>query len=201
MVEGRVKVWDVFVRLFHWSLVLAFFVAYFTEPEGSGLAVHVWAGYFVTGLIFLRVIWGFAGTPHARFSDFAFSPAHALRYAFDLVRGRAERHLGHSPAGAWMVYLLLVALAATVLTGMTALASDKHAGPLASFFEAPQVTATTAESARGGEELFEEAHELLANLAMILVTLHILGVALASVSHRENLVGAMLTGRKRSGST
>ena len=76
---------------------------------------------------------------------------------------------------------------------MTALAADKHAGPLASFFEVPQVTATTAEPARGGEELFEEAHELLANLAMILVTLHILGVALASVSYRENLVGATIT--------
>lgn len=191
---NRVKVWDAFVRLFHWSLVIAFFVAYFTEPEDAGFAVHVWAGYLVTGLIAMRVIWGFVGTPHARFSDFAFGPVHALRYVLDLARGRAERHLGHSPAGAWMVYLLLIALGATVLTGMGALAAERHEGPLAVFFE---TTPSAQALPEGDEEAFEEAHEILANLAMILVALHILGVAVASVSHRENLVRAMITGWKR----
>ena len=143
-----IKVWDPFVRIFHWSLVIAFFVAYFTEPEDSGLALHVWAGYFVGGLIVLRVVWGFMGTQHARFSDFAFGPFRALSYFGDLARGRSKRHLGHSPAGAWMVYLLLLTLAATVLSGMIVLATEKHQGPLAPFFAS---TATTIAIERGGE--------------------------------------------------
>jgi cytochrome b len=210
MTEQRVKVWDLVVRLFHWSLVVAFFVAYFTEPEDSGLAVHVWAGYFVTGLIVLRVIWGFVGTPHARFSDFAFGPFHALRYLVDLARGRSERHLGHSPAGAWMVYLLLLTLGATVLTGMTVLATEKQAGPLAPLFSSPaastsapaedRASAKAENDGREGDEtesFAEEAHEVLANLALALVIFHILGVIVASFSHRENLVRSMVTGYKR----
>jgi cytochrome b len=209
-----VKVWDPLVRLFHWSLVVAFFVAYFTEPEDSALAVHVWAGYFVGGLIVLRLIWGFVGSPHARFSDFAFGPFHALRYLLDLARGKSKRHLGHSPGGAWMVYLLLATLSATVLTGMVVLAVDKHAGPLAPLFEtaaAPEAAAeplasraeenltrdaSTGESS--SEEAIEEAHELLANIVLALVVLHLLGVAVASLAHRENLVRSMVTGYKRS---
>lgn len=211
-----VKVWDPLVRLFHWSLVVAFFVAYFTEPEDSGLAVHVWAGYFVGGLIVLRVIWGFVGSPHARFSDFAFGPFHALHYLVDLARGKSKRHLGHSPAGAWMVYLLLATLGATVLTGMVVLAMDKHAGPLAPLFETTTAPAAATEpvasrradgeresergASQGGsyEDAIEEAHELLANVVLALVILHLLGVAAASLAHRENLVRSMVTGYKRS---
>jgi len=211
-----VKVWDPAVRLFHWSLVVAFFVAYFTEPEDSGLAVHVWAGYFVGGLIVLRIIWGFVGSPHARFGDFAFGPFHALHYLVDLARGKSKRHLGHSPAGAWMVYLLLATLSATVLTGMIVLAMDKHAGPLAPLFEtttAPQATAQSVVSPRAEperdlergasngesyEDVIEEAHELLANVVLALVILHLIGVAVASLAHRENLVRSMITGYKRS---
>ena len=216
MATDAVKVWDPAVRLFHWSLVVAFFVAYFTEPEDSGLAVHVWAGYFVGGLIVLRIIWGFVGSPHARFGDFAFGPFHALHYLVDLARGKSKRHLGHSPAGAWMVYLLLATLSATVLTGMIVLAMDKHAGPLAPLFEtttAPQATAQSVVSPRAEperdlergasngesyEDVIEEAHELLANVVLALVILHLIGVAVASLAHRENLVRSMITGYKRS---
>lgn len=212
MVVNAVRVWDPVVRLFHWSLVVAFFVAYFTEPEDSGLAVHVWAGYFVGGLIVLRLVWGFVGSPHARFSDFAFGPFHALRYLADLARGKSKRHLGHSPAGAWMVYLLLATLSATVLAGMVVLALDKHAGPLAPLFEAtsaPQVTAASSSSRRGDaerdasngdsyEDVIEEAHEMLANVVLALVILHLIGVVAASLAHRENLVRSMVTGYKRS---
>ena len=161
----------------------------------------------------LRVIWGFIGTEHARFSDFAFGPFRALTYLGELARRRSQRYLGHSPAGAWMVYLLLLTLAATVLTGMTLLAIEKQQGPLAPLFASSSAppTATialapeeadernTATSGSGpGEDVIEEMHEILANLVLILVILHILGVVIASVSHRENLVGAMVTGNKRS---
>lgn len=208
-----VEVWDPFVRIFHWSLVIAFCVAYFTEPEDAGLALHVWAGYFVGGLIVLRFIWGFVGTRHARFSDFAFGPFRSIAYLGDLVRGRSDRHLGHSPAGAWMVYLLLFTLAATVLTGMTTLATERHQGPFAFFVAASPTAATTATERGGekdsvhaaaangdrepGEDAVEEMHEILANIVLGLALLHIVGVVLASVSHRENLVRAMVTGKKR----
>lgn len=217
MSTDRIKVWDPLVRLFHWSLVATFFIAYFIEPEDGGLAVHVWAGYFVGGIVVLRVVWGFIGTPHARFADFAFGPFHALRYLGGLLRGRAPRHLGHSPAGAWMVYALLLTLAATVYTGMSVLAMDQHAGPLAPLYThpvppetasiRPGVQANTAStddedegSERGsasGEELVEATHEVLANIALVLVALHILGVLAASIVHRENLALAMVTGLKR----
>jgi len=218
MTIRSVKVWDPIVRLFHWSLVIAFFVAYFTEPEDSGFAVHVWAGYFIGGLLVLRVVWGFIGSPHARFSDFAFGPFRALRYLMDLLRGKSKRHLGHSPAGAWMVYFLLATLSATVLTGMVVLAMDKHAGPLARLFETaapplsvvePPASRTEGERAlaRGtssdgaAEKAVEEAHELLANFVLALVIFHLLGVVLASLAHRENLVRSMVTGYKRSQET
>ncbi|MCJ7529317.1 MAG: cytochrome b/b6 domain-containing protein, partial [Methyloceanibacter sp.] len=102
------------MRVFHWTLVVAFTVAYLTEDDL--LTAHVWAGYVVGALVVARVVWGFVGSPHARFSDFVYAPATALRYGRDLLLFRGERHLGHSPGGGYMVVLLLVFLAATVVT-------------------------------------------------------------------------------------
>ncbi len=181
----RVKVWDQFVRVAHWLLVAGFFVAYFTEDDL--LTVHVWAGYLVGTVVVLRVVWGFVGPEYARFSSFAYGPGKAARYLVDLVRSRAARYLGHSPAGGAMVILLLICIAATVWSGLTVYAYDQGAGPLARLF------------VQGGaeEEFWEEMHEFFANFTLLLVGLHIAGVALASFVHRENLVGAMVTGCKR----
>jgi hypothetical protein len=106
---GTVHVWDRFVRVFHWTLAAAFFVAYFTEDEL--LAIHVWAGYLVGGLVALRVVWGFVGPRHARFADFVTTPVAAWRYVLALIALRSRRHLGHSPAGGMMVLALLAGLA------------------------------------------------------------------------------------------
>jgi len=181
----RVRVWDAFVRIAHWLLVAGFFVAYFTEDDL--LTAHVWAGYLVGAIVVSRVAWGFVGPEHARFSSFACGPGKAARYLVGLVRRNAPRYLGHSPAGGAMVIMLLICLAATVWSGLTIYAYDQGAGPLAGLF------------VKGGteEQFWEEAHELLANLTLALVALHIVGVALASFAHRENLVRAMLTGYKR----
>ena len=182
---GQVRVWDGFVRVAHWLLVAGFFVAYFTEDDL--LTAHAWAGYLVGAIVLLRVVWGFVGPEHARFSSFAYGPGKAVGYLVGLLRRRAPRYLGHSPAGGAMVILLLLCLAGTVWSGLTVYAYDQGAGPLAGLF------------VQGGaeEEFWEELHELLANFTLLLVILHIAGVALASFAHRENLAKAMLTGYKR----
>jgi len=179
---SEVYVWDPFVRLFHWVLVLAFTVAYLVEDP---LIVHAWAGYVVGILIVARVVWGFAGKGHARFSDFAYGPGESLAYLRDLIAFHAKRYLGHSPGGAVMVYALLVFLAGTVVTGLVVYGGEQHAGPLAGMF-----TKEFAES-------FEEVHEVIANITLALVFFHLVGVALASYAHRENLVRGMITGYKR----
>jgi cytochrome b len=180
---AQIYVWDLFVRLFHWTLVVAFTVAYLTEDDL--LDVHVWAGYIVGALVVGRVIWGFVGPAHARFSDFIYAPLTTLAYARDLVLFRAERHLGHSPGGGAMVLLLLVFLTATVVTGLVVYGGEQQAGPLAGMFTKPT-----------GENV-EELHELFANITLALVFAHIAAVVFASFVHRENLVRAMITGYKR----
>lgn len=181
--QSRVYVWDPFVRVFHWTLVVAFTVAYLTEDDL--LTVHVWAGYVVGALVVARVVWGFVGSPHARFSDFVYAPATALRYVRDLLLFRGERHLGHSPGGGYMVVLLLVFLAATVVTGLVVYGGDQQAGPLAGMF-----TKDTG-------EVVEEVHEVFANITLALVFAHIAAVVLACFVLRENLIRAMVTGYKR----
>jgi cytochrome b len=207
----RIVVWDPVVRYGHWALVAAFAIAYFSaeEEEGGPDLLHVWGGYVVGVIVVLRVLWGFVGPRRARFSDFACGPVAALRYLYDLMRGRAQRYLGHSPAGGAMVIALLVCLAATVGTGLVAY-GDRGKGPLA---DAAGTTITQAHAEeherdqnvgsepRGEREesVLGELHGTLANITLALVILHILGVGLASVVHRENLVAAMVNGRKRTG--
>lgn len=179
-----IRVWDVFVRVFHWSAAIGFFVAYLSE---DALSLHVWAGYVVGGLVLLRIVWGPPGT--------------VLRYLWDLILGRAKRYLGHSPGGGAMVLLLLLGLLGTD-------AIKENAGPMAAFVSSPSPSGQ-AQSAleregdanhKGAErsgEFWGETHELIANLMLVFVILHIAGVLLASYVHRENLTRAMITGRKR----
>ena len=204
-----VRVWDPLVRILHWVVVVAFFTAYFTEEDL--LATHTWAGYVVAAVVAVRVVWGFIGPRHARFADFLYSPRSILRYGFNLLRlDPRERYLGHSPVGGLMVVALLVGMAATVWSGLEVLASEEGAGPLARADRAwPDVSVIAAASANGDEEAeegyegggaadWEEIHEVAANTTLVLVVLHVGGVLLASFVHRENLIEAMFTGRKRS---
>ena len=194
----EVRVWDLLVRCGHWLLAVGFAVAYLTEDDL--LTAHVWAGYSVGAIVCLRIAWGVVGSKHARFSDFLYSPRQAIGYMTDVFRGRARRYLGHSPAAAIMVYVLLVALLLTTVSGLIVYAYDKHAGPLAGVVSGQHVDATDGERHRvddPAEEFWEEAHEVLANLTLALVVLHVVGVLLSSFAHRENLIRAMVTGRKR----
>lgn len=203
----EVKVWDPLVRIFHWSLVIAFATAYLTGDEES--AVHEWAGYVVLGLIAFRVLWGFIGTRHARFTDFVDRPGNVLRYARDFFSGRARRYLGHNPLGGMMVLALLISLAVTGLTGWQ-MTRSAPAGPTATLHgPAPTTLAALLPIApahadddddkhegNGGGEALEEVHEFFANLTVLLVILHITGAIAGGLLHRENLVRAMFTGRK-----
>jgi cytochrome b len=195
---AETPVWDLFVRFGHWLLAGAFLVAYLTEDDW--LTTHVWAGYLAGTIVLLRIVWGFVGSKHARFRDFLFAPAQSLRYVTELVRGRARRYIGHSPAGAAMVFALLIGVAATTGSGLMVYAYDKHAGPLAQVVASQYQGLSKTERHRAyerAEDFWEETHEVLANLTLFLVVLHVGGVLLASVAHHENLVRAMFTGRKR----
>jgi len=177
------KVWDPLIRIFHWSLVFFFFLSYFTEDDW--ITVHSYAGYIVGFLIAFRLIWGLVGTRYARFTDFITGPRIAIDYVKKVITGKAKRYIGHNPAGAAMIVLLLVSLSLTVVSGIALFATDGQ-GPLAdSFF------------ATWSDELLEEIHELLANLTLLLVIGHIAGVLLGSLIHRENLIRAMITGEKK----
>ncbi len=204
---AEIKVWDAFVRVAHWTIVAGFFIAYFTEDDL--LTVHVWAGYVVGALVLLRIVWGLVGPRPARFADFVYRPRVVFTYLWDLLRFSARRYVGHSPAGGAMVIALLLFLAGTVASGLVLYAEDRGAGPLASFYAqgsaAPAVG--TAKVPKGDEHegkerkkresAFEEIHEVLANVTLALVIIHVLGVVLASLVHHENLARAMITGRKR----
>ena len=199
-----IKVWDVGVRLFHWTLVLAYAVAYLSgEVESDRL--HIIAGYAVLALIGFRFVWGFVGTRHARFVDFVYGPAATWRYARSMWTRAPLHYLGHNPLGGWMVVALLLSLAAACWSGLEAYGAQGH-GPLA---QAGLVASAYANGDGGrdadddethdaeGDEFWEELHELFSHLTLLLVALHIAGAVAASRLHRENLVKAMITGYKR----
>ncbi len=166
-----VKVWDPLVRFFHWALVAGIAITWLTGDEWD--RIHEWTGYGIGALLAVRIVWGFIGTKYARFSQFVKGPRETLAYIGRILRGRAERHIGHNPAGAAMILALIATISITVLTGwmMT----------LDAFW---------------GAEWLEDLHEFLANSVLVLAGFHVAGVIHASITHRENLVRAMFTGCK-----
>ncbi|MCB9994687.1 MAG: cytochrome b/b6 domain-containing protein [Hyphomicrobiaceae bacterium] len=170
--DDRVPVWDPAVRLFHWSLVSSVAIAWFTANKLE--ALHYWAGYAAAALIAFRLAWGIIGTHYARFHQFVRPPATILTYLKSILTGREARYLGHNPAGGAMILALILMLAATATTGWL-MTTDAFWGSI----------------------LMQRLHDLAANLLVLLVFIHIGGVVVASLRHKENLVGAMLSGRKR----
>lgn len=183
---ARIPVWDPFVRLFHWTLVAAFTIAFVTEDDFLNL--HSWAGYTVLALVLLRIVWGLIGPAYARFSSFVFPLPVVRSYLKDVLALRARRYLGHNPAGGLMIVALLVSLLLTTLTGLLVYGAVESAGPLAGWLAGAGETA--------GEQL-EELHEFFANFTLLLVVIHVGGVLVESLLHRENLVRAMFSGYKR----
>ncbi len=168
---AKVKVWDLFVRTFHWSLVGLVVFAFLTAEDLT--KAHIITGYAVLALIGSRILWGFVGTKHARFSDFVYGPKAVAAYLRDLKRFKAPRMLGHNPLGGIMVLALLVALTVTGITGYLAIRNPAE------------------------DDWLEEIHEAAANGTLLLIALHVAGVVFSSLAEGENLIRAMITGRKR----
>ncbi|MBK5934757.1 cytochrome b [Rhodovulum imhoffii] len=188
-----IKVWDPFLRAFHWALVAAFAIVWLAADENQDL--HEAAGYAVAFLISLRVIWGFIGPRYARFAQFLRGPETVRTYLGDMAAGRERRYLGHNPAGAAMILAMLMALAGTALTGWLMESSERQA----MLPEMPALIAPVyADSGEHhAESTLEEVHETLANLLLLMAAVHVGGVIWASRKHHENLAVAMITGEKR----
>ncbi len=169
----RILVWDMPTRVFHWSLALSFAGAYLTAESERYRDIHVALGYILAALLIFRLIWGFAGTAYARFSSFSFKPSEVITYLKSLLGKSPAHYLGHNPAGALAIYILLVLGIVTAFSGVML------------YWEI------------GGEDAFEELHEVAANGMLAVVLIHIAGVIVSSVLHKENLARSMLTGYKQ----
>lgn len=183
--SSQIRVWDPLVRFFHWSLVSAFIIAFVTEE--NVLTIHIWAGYLILLLISIRIVWGVIGTQYARFSDFVYPPKVIIYFLKQTTHRKAKRYLGHNPAGGAMVFLLLISLFITSISGILLLGAEEQAGPVAAWF--------TLATRHWGETL-EKVHEFFANFTLLLVFIHVSGVIVESLIHKENLLSAMLTGFK-----
>lgn len=173
--RNEVKVWDRAVRSLHWALA-ATVVAAWASGGRAALPpdVHDVLGYVAGAIVAARLVWGFAGSRFARFSQFVRGPTVTWGYLRDVLKGRDTRHVGHNPLGGWMVILLLGCVAALSVTGIL----------------------YTTDWLWGYEWLYR-LHVALGWLILGLVAMHVLGVLFTSWQHRENLVRAMITGDKK----
>lgn len=222
---GTVRVWDLGVRVFHWSLLGCFVVAYLTGEEESEL--HAYAGYGILALILFRIVWGFVGPQQARFSDFVHPPVRVVDYLRGLSVGRPQHYLGHNPAAGWMIMLLLLSLSFAVFSGLKTYGAEGH-GPLAGISLPSAISSAYAngddddddddeehedryrshdsdhereerhEHEDEDEEFWEEVHEASVNITLLLAFVHVLGAIGASLLHNENLIKSMITGNKMS---
>ena len=170
--QKRVRVWDLAQRLLHWVLVASVGLAALSVFTLSG--AHQPAGWVALGAVVLRVVWGFAGSRYARFSQFVRAPRATLRYLRSVLAHREPRYLGHNPLGAWMVTALLGCVAGLAFTGWL-----------------------YRTDAFWGNEAVEDAHRMLAWALLAAAVLHASGVVFTSLRHRENLLTSMFSGSKR----
>jgi cytochrome b len=184
--SATVTVWDRFLRFFHWTLVLCFATA-FISGEANASTLHVLVGYVLCVLLAARVYWGFKGSEYARFQAFIFPISEALEYLRSMLKGNPKHYYGHNPAGALMVFTMFGLLAVIFISGLLTLGMIDFEGPLV--FLANRVSDEAS-------YVFRHLHEFLPPVALGLVLLHLLGVLVGSIQHKENLVRAMLTGKK-----
>jgi len=219
--KKQIVVWDSFIRVFHWSLLLFFFVAYLTGDDKG--PVHRYVGYAVLLLVIARICWGFWGTKHALFSDFICSPTKGLNYLKELVTGKPTQYIGHNPAAAWMILLLLSSSIIICLTGyathttkrgLNSIGSDNTISIVRNAYADDDKNERHEDKHKGRERhndrekhndresddesdsIWSDIHEMSAQFMLFLVCLHIVGVAVSSKMHNENLTKSMITGKK-----
>ena len=211
--SNQTKVWDLFVRIFHWLFVLFFFMAYATGDEKG--ALHRSIGYLLVILVMARIYWGFFGTRYALFKNFICSPLKAINYLKELTTGKPTHYTGHNPAAAWMILLLLNSSLIVCLSGHFACTTKGEdvsfkTGQVFSFSgiayadhpekkshgEQRQGRKRYEKEDTGGDSFWGELHETSANFMLSLVFMHIIGVFVSSRMHKENLTNSMITGNK-----
>ena len=180
---AKVKIWDISTRLFHWLLVISIFLCWFSM-ENRWLTVHKMTGYFILFLIGYRLIWGFLGSKTARFSDFITWPWHAIRYLIKSFNQHDDYHNGHNPAGGWMVVTFLMVIVLQIMSGLFANDDVGFSGPLADW-----VLKETS-------DLSTQLHIVLFDFLLIFIWLHLVVVFFYVMVKKQNLVKAMVTGKK-----
>lgn len=170
--QDKTLVWDLPVRVFHWTLATSFAGAYLLADGERLRNIHVMFGYTVLGLVLFRLVWGFIGTRYAQFRSFMYRPREMVAYVLGMLRGDRPHYAGHNPAGSFAIWAIL---GLAVLTSLSGYATYNEFGG----------------------DAFEEMHEFFANAWLLMVGLHIGGVVVASLLDRENLARAMVTGYKR----
>ena len=158
-------------RVFHWLQALSFVAAYLTAFSERMRNYHVALGYILLGLLAFRLLWGFVGTRYARFRSFLFNPKEVVVYLLTMIKGKPAHYLGHNPAGSVSVWLLLALGLFICVTGVLALQDD-------------------------ASDLVVDLHGLATNVMLGVILLHLIGVLMSSILHRENLVRSMFTGYK-----
>lgn len=184
--EIGVRVWDLPVRLFHWLLVLLFAFMFFTGKSGSDwMEWHMRTGYAILALVLFRILWGFAGSTYARFSNFLAGPATCLGFAKKLLARAPVPYAGHNPLGGWMVLVLLLALLFQTGSGLFANDDLLSEGPLASLIS------------KAMSDRLSTLHSWNFNLLLLLAGVHLIAVLYHAGFMKENLIGAMFTGVKQ----
>jgi cytochrome b len=182
---SAVDVWDWPIRLVHWLLVVLIATSWITsQVGGNAMTYHMWSGYSILSLVVFRIVWGFVGSGHARFGSFVKGPGAVMRYATGLMGTQHPRFLGHNPLGGWSVVLMLAAVTVQATTGLFANDEIFTEGPLAS-----RVSGDTS-------SLLTTIHRYNVYVLLALIGLHLAAILFYLLVKRENLIGAMFTGRK-----
>lgn len=186
LTASSVRTWDLPVRLVHWMFVVLVFASWLSsEIGGNAMTYHMWVGYSILALVLFRVAWGFLGSQHARFGDFVRGPFVVARYLGGVLRKDSPHFVGHNPAGGWSVLALLLSLFVQAATGLFANDEIATEGPLAGY-----VASTVS-------DLLTTVHRYNFNVLLGLIGLHLAAVVFHLLVKRENLISAMVTGRKR----
>jgi cytochrome b len=234
----KIFVWDIIVRIFHWSLVILFFIAFMTGDDAK--FTHIYTGYAILSIVIIRIFWGFFGTKYALFRDFICSPLKSFEYIKELISGNPKHYIGHNPAAAMMIVLFIATTMVICISGhkeyvnkgvkfsaglsneysfiSNAYADEdekedheenhKENGEIENDREEKNLLASNEKGDKeknnelvhnegeGNDSIWHDIHEVSAKFMLVLIGLHVIGVAASSKLHNENLVKSMITGKK-----